>query len=105
MKKKENWQRPKTTKVYLHRPLGERIALLCPDFKLLSLPLQDNGIHVGQMGVGLLFLHGEEMQGFDLDKTAFRPVEWGIPIYEVINRGECLTRVEAFADGERNPTL
>ncbi len=105
MKKKENWQRPKTTKVYLHRPLGERIALLCPDFKLLSLPLQDNGIHVGQMGVGLLFLHGEEMQGFDLDETAFRPVEWGIPIYEVINRGECLTRVEAFADGERNPTL
>ena len=34
-----NWQKPKTTKVYLQHPLAERIALLCPDFKLLNLPL------------------------------------------------------------------
>lgn len=105
MKNKTTWQRPKTTKVYLQRPLSERIALLCPDFKLLSLPLQDNGLHVGQLGVGLLLLHGEEMVGFDLDETVFRPVECGIPIYETVNRGECLTKFEAFALGERNPTL
>lgn len=101
----DTWQRPKTTKTYLHRPLSERVAILCPDFKLLTLPLLDNGVHVGQPGVGLLFLHGENMTGFDLDETAFRPVECGLPIYEVVNRGEVLTRVEAFADGERNPTL
>ncbi len=103
--KTQPWLRPKTTKVYLHRPLSERICVLFPDFKLLSLPLLDDGSHVGQPGVGLLFLHGEEMQGFDLDETSFRPVEGGLPIYEIINKGECLTKVEAFAGGERNPTL
>ena len=103
--KTPTWQRPKTTKVYLHRPLSERIAILCPDFKLLTLPLLDDGTHVGQPGVGLLFLHGEEMIGFDLDETCFRKVEYGLPIYEVINRGEVLTRVEAFTGEERNPTV
>ncbi|MBQ9773755.1 MAG: hypothetical protein IJW30_03735 [Clostridia bacterium] len=103
--KTPTWQRPKTTKVYLHRPLSERVAILCPDFKLLTLPLQDNGIHVGQQGVGLLFLQGESMTGFDLDQTHYRKVEYGLPIYEVVNRKEVLTRVEAFAGGERNPTV
>lgn len=102
---KEAWLRPRTTKVYLHRPLSERIALLCPDFKILSLSLLDNGTHVGQPGVGVLFLHGDEPVGFDLDKTEYREVEYGLPIYEVINRGECLTKIEAFAGGERNPTV
>ena len=88
-----SWERPKTTKVYLHRPLSERICLLCPDAKILTLPLLDNGTHVGQMGVGLLFLHGERMLGFDLDETAFRPVEYGLPIYEIENRGECKTHI------------
>lgn len=99
------WQRPRTTKVYLHRPLSERIAILCPDFKLLTLPLLDNGTHVGQPGVGVLFLHGEDLAGFDLDNTVFRRVKGGEPIYEIENRGECLTKIEAFAGEERNPTV
>ena len=102
---REAWLRPKTTKAYLHRPLSERIALLCPDFKLLSLSLLDNGTHVGQPGVGLLFLHGEEPVGFDPDKTEYRGVECGLPIYEVVNREECLIKIEAFAGEERNPTV
>ena len=103
--KNPTWQRPKTTKVYLHRPLSERIALLCPDFKILDLALLDNGVHVGQPGVGMLVLHGDDMVGFDLDETSYRTVEYGLPIYEVVNRGECLTKLEAFAGGERNPTV
>ncbi len=99
------WQRPKTTKVYLHRPLSERVAILCPDFKLLSLSLLDNGVHVGQPGVGLLFLHGEQMVGFDYKDTQYRAIEYGLPIYEIVGRGEVLTRVEAFAGEERNPTV
>lgn len=99
------WERPKTTKAYLQRPLSERVAILCPDFKLLTVSLLDNGVHVGQPGVGLLFLHGEDMVGFDLDETHYRAVEYGLPIYEVQNRGEVDTRVEAFAGEERNPTL
>ena len=103
--KVKTWQRAKTTKVYLHRPLSERIAVLFPDFKLLTLPLLDNGTHVGQPGVGLLFLHGESMTGFDLDETRYRTVDCGLPIYEVINKEECLVKVEAFAGDERNPTV
>ena len=103
--KTPEWKRPKTTKVYLHRPLSERICVLCPDFKLLTLPLLDNGTHVGQPGVGMLFLHGRDAVGFDLDETRYRKVECGLPIYEVINRGEVVTRVEAFAGGERNATV
>ena len=106
MKNNSNiWRRPKTTKVYLHRPLSERVAILCPDFKLLTLPLLDDGTHVGQPGVGMLFLHGKEMVGFDLDETRYRAVEYGLPIYEVINREECIVKVEAFCGEERNPTL
>ena len=103
--KTPSWQRPRTTKVYLHRPLSERVAILCPDLKLLSLSLLDNGVHVGQPGVGLLFLHGEDMVGFDHESTRYREIEYGLPIYEVIGRGEVLTRVEAFAGDERNPTV
>ena len=103
--KTPTWQKPKTTKVYLHRPLSERVAILCPDFKLLTLALLDNGVHVGQPGVGLLFLHGEDMVGFDLQATQYRKIEYGLPIYEVVGRGEVLTRVEAFAGEERNPTV
>ena len=103
--KTPTWQRPKTTKVYLHRPLSERVAILCPDFKLLSLSLLDNGVHVGQPGVGLLFLHGRDMIGFAYEDTQYRTVEYGLPIYEIVGRGEVLTRVEAFAGEERNPTV
>ncbi len=103
--KPPTWERPRTTKVYLHRPLSERLALLFPDFKLTSLPLLDNGLHVGQEGVGLLFVHGKDMVGFDPDNTAFRPVEYGLPIYEIVDKGEFLTKVEAFAGGEQNPTI
>lgn len=103
--KKEAWLRPKTTKAYLHRPLSERVAVICPDFKILALPLIDNGIHVGQMGVGALFLHGEDMIGFDLDETAWRQVECGYPVYEVENSVEVLTKIEAFAGEGRNPVI
>lgn len=43
--------------------------------------------------------------GFDIDETKFREVVYGQPIYEVINRAECLVRIESFAGDERNPTV
>ena len=102
---KETWQKPKTTKAYLHRPLSERVAIICPDFKILTLPLLDDGTHVGQPGVGLLLLHGEEMLGFDLDETTWRKVEFGLPIYEIRNRADADVALEAFAGKERNPAV
>ena len=101
------WRRPKTTKVYLQMPLSERIALLCPDFKILDLSLLDDGTHVGQPGVGLLFLHGERMEAFPMHATAYRAVEVGLPIYAIRNRTAEGTHieVEAFCKKMRNPDI
>ena len=105
MIKEPTWQKPKTTKLYLHPPLSERIALLCPDMKLLDLSLRDDGTHVGQDGIGVIFLHGEELCGFDADGTVFRPVEGGIPIYEAKNGDGVQVGLEAFCNFERDPTV
>ncbi len=101
----KEWQRPKTTKVYLQHPLSERLALLCPDFKILNLPLIDNGTHVGQNGVGAIVLCGENMTSFDLDKTEFERVEGEYPIYTVHNKSKCSVSMESFADDSRNTTI
>ena len=103
--KKETWQKPKTTKLYLHPPLAERIALLCSDMKLLDLSLRDDGTHVGQNGVGVIFLHGDELCGFDQDETVFRSVEGGIPIYEARNGDDVCVDVETFCNSDRDPTV
>ncbi len=71
----------------------------------MTLPLLDNGTHVGQPGLGLLLLNGEKMTGFDLDQTTWCSVELGLPIYEIRNHVESDVAIEAFADGERNPTV
>lgn len=100
-----NWQKPKTTKVYLQHPLAERIALLCPDFKLLNLPLIDNGTHVGQNGVGAIVLCGSNMEAFDLDNTVFERPENEYPIYKVKNNSGFDISMESFADDSRNCTI
>ncbi|MBQ9117311.1 MAG: hypothetical protein IJY04_09830 [Clostridia bacterium] len=105
MGNKEKWDRPYTNKLYLHPPLAERIALLCPDLKILDLALKDDGTHVGQEGIGILFLHGKELEGFERDGTSFREVVGGLPIYEAHARAECDVSVEAFCNFERNPTV
>ena len=101
----EPWLRPKTNKLYLHPPLSERICLMCPDFKLLTLSLLDNGTHVGQPGAGIIFLHGKYNSFFDMEKTVFRPVTPCEPVYQMENREEYTVKVEAFCDFERNPHI
>ena len=99
------WLRPKTTKLYLHAPLSERIAILSPDLKLLSLSLLDDGTHVGQPGVGLHLLHGKKMIPYDMERTKFDPVQGGLPIYTARATGACDLALEAFCTEERNPTI
>ena len=101
----ESWQRPKTNKLYLHPPLSERICLMCPDFKLLTLSLLDNGTHVGQPGAGIIFLHGKYNRFFDMEKTFFRSVTPSEPIYQMENHEEYTVKIEAFCDFERNPHI
>ncbi|MBR5473188.1 MAG: hypothetical protein IKU82_04275 [Clostridia bacterium] len=102
---KNTWQKPKTTKVYLQHPLAERIALLCPDFKLLNLPLIDNSTHVGQIGVGAIVLCGSDLEAFDYNETNFERVENEYPIYKINNKSSFNISLEAFASEERNTTI
>lgn len=102
---KEAWLRPKTNKLYLHPPLAERICLMCPDFKLLTLSLLDDGTHVGQPGAGIIFLHGEKPEFFDMENTVFSPITAGLPIYEMSSSVEYDVKIESFCDFERNPSI
>lgn len=102
----EKWTRARSTHVYLHPPLANRLVLLGPEFKITNCELLDNGIHVGQNGIGMLLLHGEEMDAFNFKETEFSPVEAGYPIYTVNNKAEdCDVSMEVFCNSDRNPTL
>lgn len=102
---KEQWLRPKTNKLYLHPPLAERICLACPDFKLLTLSLLDDGTHVGQPGAGVIFLHGKIPEFFDMEETVFAPVNAGLPVYEMSSKAEYDVKLQTFCDFERNPSI
>ncbi|MBQ8758911.1 MAG: hypothetical protein IJZ20_04375 [Clostridia bacterium] len=102
--KTQVWQKPKTTKLYLQKPLSERLCLLCPDFKVLNLSLKESP-HVGQEGVGFILLHGDNPQAFDLDETVFDKVTPGIPVYKLGGVAKCDVILEAFAGDGRNPTV
>lgn len=100
----KSWQRPKTSRVYLHPPLAERLVLIWPDFKITDSSLLDNGTHVSQPGIGMILLHGENMEAFDYQETRFSPTTAGLPFYTVHNTAECSVSLEAFCDFLRNPT-
>lgn len=99
----EKWLRPRTSRVYLHPPLAQRLVLMWPELKITNSMLLDNGTHVSQPGAGLIVLHGEDMQAFDFKKTRFAPVQAGFPFYRVENEAECSVALEAFCDFQRNP--
>ena len=98
------WQKPKSTKLYLHRPLSERLCFICPDFKVLNLSLNESP-HVGQEGAGFILLHGENPIAFDLDKTAFDKVTPGIPVYKANNKCKFDVSLESFSGDDRNPVI
>ena len=102
---KQNWERSKTSRIYLHPPLAERIVVMYPDFKVTDSSLLDNGTHLDQPGIGLVLLHGENMDSFDYTETKFSPVTDGLPIYTVNSSCDgCDVAMEAFCDFERVPT-
>ena len=103
-KPQEKWKRPRTSRMYLHPPLAERLVLIWPEFKITNSMLLDDGTHVGQPGMGMILLHGEEMEAFDYTTTEFSPVQAGYPFYTVNNEAECKVAMEAFCNFLRNPT-
>lgn len=98
-----NWESPKTTRIYLHPPLAERIVMLLPDFKIVNGQLNREGPHLNQKATGFILL-SDKGEVLDCKKTKFDPVEGGIPIYQIkTQEQECSVSMRAFCDGERNP--
>ena len=76
------WTRPRTSRIYLHPPLAERLVVLYPDFKVTDSSLLDNGTHLSQPGIGFTLLHGEEMEAFGAVHFADTPEGLGHWILE-----------------------
>ncbi len=101
MKMRPTWERPKTSRVYLQTPGADRILLLQPDFKLISLALEFTSRHTRQSASGVLVLVGEKNSApVDYEKTTFDIPKDGLPIYTIHNIDEgnqCLITMTAFA--------
>ena len=103
--KKITWQRPRTTKIYLHPPYAERLQILWPDFKITNSDIVDSDKHIREHGNGFIVLRGEDMEQVDYKETVFAPVSGGLPIYKVISKGDIELTLEAFSNFERNSTI
>ena len=99
------WERPRTTKIYLHPPYAERLQVLWPDFKITNSDICDNDRHIREHGSGFIVLRGEAMEQVAYRQTEFAPVSGGLPIYKMISQGNIRLTLEAFSNFDRNATV
>lgn len=103
------WERPRTSRVYLHAPGAGRILLLQPDFKLTALDLQFVPRHTRQDACGVHLLCGLRETGpLDFRQTVFDRPQGGLPIWTI--RGTdpengCTVRMTALATDDAEPVV
>lgn len=102
---KPAWERPCTTKIYLHPPFAERLQILWPDFKVTNSDIADNNNHIREHGSGFIVLRGEEMEQVAYRESEFTPVSGGIPAYTLTSHGDVELKLEVFSDFKRNATI
>ncbi len=102
---KPTWERPRTTKIYLHPAFAERLQVLWPDFKITNSDIKDDDVHLREHGSGFIVLRGEEMEQVDYRNGYFAPVEGGLPRYKLISDGDIRLTLEAFSGTQRNPAV
>ena len=102
---KPAWERPRTTKIYLHPPYAERLQILWPDLKITNSDIVDSNNHIREHGSGFIVLRGEDMEQVEYKETVFAPVSNGLPIYKVISKGDIELTLEAFSNFQRNATI
>ncbi len=104
---KPTWEKPKTTKVYLHAPGSNRILMLQPEGKITNLALKNEGRHTRQNACGVHMIVGRENpQPLDYHLTRFDTVKDGLPFYTVLGddpENECKLSMSAFATNDKNP--
>ena len=97
------WQRPKTTKLYVHPPFAERFVTLWPDFKIVNGLITDEPVKSYE-AFGALFFLGEPFQHLDWQKTRFITRDDGIPIHHMCyDAGDYRLEMECFCSMARDP--
>ena len=104
---KPTWEKPKTTKVYLHAPGSNRILMLQPEGKITNLALKNEGRHTRQDACGVHMIAGlENPTALDYRLTRYDTVKDGLPFYTVLGEdpenGAKLS-MAAFATNDANP--
>ena len=105
------WQRPKTTRRYVHPPMCERVVNLWSEGKITVGEVEMNpgpavpDYHQTVIGCGIWPVYGEEMTAADFKTSEPIMYEDGIPVHALRNRfGAVDMRIEAVCDTERKTT-
>ena len=100
MKQIPAWERPKTSRAYLHPSGSRRLVSVYPDMKITDLDLGDHGWHYNQPGFGVHLIFGSEPGDCDMEKTVWDKPSGGIPIYTLNNtdpENGCSLRMTVFS--------
>ncbi len=98
------WQRPKTTRRYLHPPKAERLYTLWAEGKLI-LSEVDWEVYTRLDCSGLWLVHGAEDAQLDFHGAENRLPEDGVPFHGLTWRlGALQIDLDAFCDIGRYPT-
>ncbi|MEM3423838.1 MAG: hypothetical protein QXE51_04670 [Nitrososphaeria archaeon] len=101
--KNNNWQRPKTTKLYLHPPEASRIITLWPDFKVINKKVAPGEREI-EDAYGLWFIFGEDGIPLQWDLTQIEVSPKGYPIYTLKAEKDFFTlNMEIFCSWQTNP--
>lgn len=106
MKQIERWERPKSSRIYIHPYASERLITVYPDMKITDLDLKDIGMHFDQGSFGVHTLFGTEPDEADMEKTVWKTPENGLPIYTMFNEDEengCMITMTSFCSTDRRP--
>ena len=106
MKQIERWERPKSSRIYIHPYASERLITVYPDMKITDLDLKDIGMHFDQGSFGVHTLFGTEPDEAYMEKTVWKTPENGLPVYTMFNEDEengCMITMTAFCSTDRRP--
>lgn len=99
-----DWQKPKTTKLYLNPPKSERMIMLWPDFKVVNSVIKRNQRQGAEDAHGFILLFGAEHLHIPWQTTVHHTREDGIPVHkqEFADR-ELVYTMESFCSMDRVP--
>lgn len=99
----KQWQRQKTTKLYLHPPRAERMITLWPDFKIVNSVVRRDA-RQGEEGHGFIILVENGTSPIPWQHTKFSMREDGIPIQRMeYSSSDFVYGMESFCSMDRYP--